>query len=198
MTSNVFLILTFIPMMVASHSITMKTIPSTEKSIVHSNNTNTNNTLSGFICTNPLVDCAGHGICISNGTVNFACKCDNGYNSFNCGDNIQCCYQQHKRIIVFLMSLFIGWAGVPYFIVGSTGLGICTLVLFVGGCCLLNCGKVFMSDDSDCCRTVSFAGGCIGGVAFLTAIFWSMVVFFMVAAETETFKDANGQPIAPW
>lgn len=193
-----FLILAIAPMMAMSHSTplnALKTKLSTNETALQSNHVKI---LSDFICTNPMVDCAGHGVCISNGTSNYACKCDPGYTNFDCGDNVQCCYQQKKRVTMFLLSFFVGWTGASYFVAGATGLGVGILLLCVGGFCSLNCGKAFMSSDSECCQTTSTAFAIIGGLAVVAALLWTLVLWCMVAAETETFKDANDQPIAPW
>ena len=198
MTPSMLLILAIAPVLVMSQSTTLNVLKaklSTNETMLQSNHVKI---MSEFICTNPMVDCAGHGVCISNGTVNYACKCDHGYNNFECGDNVQCCYEQKKRVTMFLLSFFVGWTGAPYFVAGATGLGVLMLLLCFGGFCSLQCGKVFMASDSECCKTVSFVVAVFGGMALAAALLWSLALWCMVAAGTENFKDSNHQPIAPW
>ena len=189
-----FALIPMVAMAKSSHSVldTLKTKMTTNETSLQTN------VLFEFVCTDPMVNCAGHGVCISNGTVNYACKCDPGYNNFECGENVQCCYQQKKRVTMFLLSFFVGWTGAPYFVAGATGLGIGMLLLCVGGYCSYHCGKAFMASDSECCKTVSFVVSVSGGMAFTAAMLWSLVLWCMVAAGTETFKDSNNQPIARW
>jgi hypothetical protein len=161
------------------------------------------NILGEFVCVDPTVNCAGHGVCISNGTFNYACKCDPGYTNYNCATNVQCCYKQEKRIKSFLLSFLVGWSGAPYFVLGATGLGVGILLLCFGGCCLATCGKLWADTEMETCKP-----GCgsicaslsmiLGGCGFVAAMIWWLVLWCMMAAETETIKDANNQPIAPW
>ena len=146
-----------------------------------------------FVCTNPMIDCAGHGVCISNGTVNFACKCDSGYLTFNCDTNVQCCYKQQPRVKIFLLSFFVGATGAPYFVLGATALGVGILVLCCGGCCLSTIGGILSSKNSK--FTIITV---IGGLATLAASIWQLALWIQFAASTETVRDSNGVPVAGW
>lgn len=145
-----------------------------------------------FECQNAYINCAGNGYCISNGTFNFACKCDSGYVTAGCAPNVQCCYKQKSRVLLFLISFFFGFTGAPYFMLGESGLGAGILLLFIGGILVAATSACFME---------TAAGGalaCLGGSAILAAEAWHMALWIMFAAGTEHVKDSNGVAVGPW
>ena len=154
-----------------------------------------NTAVQEFECLNPMYNCAGHGVCISNGTVDVACKCDSGYVTANCPAAVQCCYKQKSRVLLFLISFFFAFTGAPYFILGATGLGVGILLLCCCGfCCASAGGTVAKEGDNKPASLIA----CIGCLAFSAAMVWDLALWIMFAAETETVKDKNGVPVAPW
>lgn len=154
-----------------------------------------NTAVQEFVCVNPMYNCAGHGVCISNGTVNVACKCDSGYVTANCPAAVQCCYKQKSRVLLFLISFFFAFTGAPYFILGATGLGVGILLLCCCGlCCASAGGTVAKEGDNKPASLIA----CIGCLAFSAAMVWDLALWIMFAAETETVTDKNGVPVAPW
>lgn len=147
-----------------------------------------------FECVNPVTSCSNHGVCIGNGTFNFACKCDSGYVTAGCQPAVQCCYKQQPRVLLFLISLFFAATGAPYFMLGATGLGVGILLLW---CCGLCCTAGATAATKDGNKPAALVA-CIGCLAFLAANAWCLALWIMFAAETETVKDKNGVPVAPW
>lgn len=160
-----------------------------------SNNPLLSTAVQEFECRTPYVDCANHGVCVSNGTFNFACKCDSGYTTANCAQNVQCCYKQKSRVLLFLISFFFAATGAPYFMLGATGLGVGILLLWCCGCCCLGAGGRAAADGEN--KPASIIA-CIGCLAFLAANAWCLALWIMFASETEDVKDKNGVPVAPW
>lgn len=144
-------------------------------------------------CTDFRTNCDGHGICASP----TECKCDKGYVTFGCPPEVQCCYQQQSRVVVFLISFFVGFSGAPYFILGASGLGAGILIM----CCVGTCSTCFVtgaqgSEDkgtATCCTLMA----AFAGMAFVGAMIWWLVLWIMVAANAD-FKDENGVSIATW
>jgi hypothetical protein len=146
---------------------------------------------NAFTCEDALYDCNNHGFCSKDKT---DCICDSQYASYDC-DNTRCCYKKENRIKMFLLSFFVSWLGVPFFILGATGLGVGMIMLCCGGCTLAGIGMGIGARDDNAC------GMClavVGILAFLAAIFWSLAIWIMFAAETEPWHDANGIPVGPW
>jgi hypothetical protein len=167
------------------------------------NVTNDENFLSNFTaddsttfnCVDPNVNCAGHGVCISNGTHAYACKCDSNYVSFECASDVQCCYKQESRVKLFLLSFFVAWTGAPYFVLGSTGMGVAMLLLWVCGCCAGVLAKTSGGENQSSLSSVVIAVGCL---TYLAVVGWCLALLIMFAAETETVKDSNGVSVGPW
>lgn len=155
-----------------------------------------NTAVQEFVCVNPMYNCAGHGVCISNGTVSVACKCDSGYVTANCPTHVQCCYKQKSRVLLFLISFFFAFTGAPYFILGATGLGVGILLLCCCGLCCASAGGTAAREDGGN-KAAGFIA-CIGCLAFFASQVWCLALWIMFAAETETVKDENGVPVAPW
>lgn len=154
-----------------------------------------NTAVQEFVCVNPMYNCANHGVCISNGTVSVACKCDPGYVTANCRPLVQCCYKQKSRVLLFLISFFFAFTGAPYFILGATGLGVGILLLCCCGLCCASAGGGAASEGDN--KLASLIA-CIGCLALSAAMVWDLALWIMFAAETETVTDKNGVPVAPW
>jgi hypothetical protein len=152
--------------------------------------------VSTFTCVDVLHDCSGHGYCAFNSTgYGYACVCEKGYVTANCPDGVQCCYKQESRVKMFLLSLFVSWIGVPFFVLGMTGFGVGILLL----CCCGGCGGVtafVFSDDGKNKLLVGVSIVCFIGVA--CALIWSFANWIQFAAETEPYTDKNGVSVASW
>lgn len=147
-------------------------------------------------CTNPVIDCAGRGQCISNTT----CLCDKGYVTLNC-ESTQCCYTQVTRVKVFLLAFFLGKVGAGYFSIGQTGLGVGILLLFVGGLIMGPMGRACLEQERYGSKWSQYGWALMSAVGYLSvfaACLWWLIVWIMLAAETEPFNDSNGAAIAPW
>lgn len=155
------------------------------------------NQVQEFECVNPFINCAEHGVCISNGTFAFACKCDPGYVTYNCAPSVQCCYSQESRVKMFLLSFFFGGIGVPYFVLGAAGLGAGILILCCGGCLLGTVAAYRVAASEGHSR--GWKGlYCLGFLALLATVAWWNALWIQFAAETETVNDKNGVPVGPW
>jgi hypothetical protein len=144
-----------------------------------------------FQCKNPLYDCSNHGFCSQDG---LSCICDDKYDNYGCG-SAQCCYKKEPRVKMFLLSFFVTWIGVPFFILGNIGLGVGMIILCCGGCCLANIGVAAGAKDGDS------AGVClavIGVLATLACNAFCLATWIMFAAEIEPWNDKNGVPVASW
>ena len=157
----------------------------------------TNITETLFECLDVRINCANHGICVTNGTFGYACKCDHGYVSHDCDSGVQCCYTQLPRVQIFLLAFFVGWTGAPYFVMGETGLGVGILLMFFLGFILLCLGQC---NDDDGNEGDKIHGCCslMGMLIFLGGVLWNLATWGMIAASTEPWNDRNGVPIAGW
>lgn len=56
--------------------------------------------------SDPIGICSGHGICISNTTHIFGCKCDKNWDDQGC-DTTQCCNELYPRIKIFYCCVIV-------------------------------------------------------------------------------------------
>ena len=87
-----------------------------------------------FICTEPQIDCSGHGVCSADKE---ECQCFSGYQTFfvNYTDYItnkpRCNYQSKKQVYALFTALFLSFGSV-YFYLGNYIMGYIQLTLFLG------------------------------------------------------------------
>lgn len=79
-------------------------------------------------CTNPIIDCNGHGKCVNN-----ICVCDRGYTTHDpIIMNTKCDYKQMNRKKPFLLHILTGWAtGAGFFTLGHNIFGFAEMIAFV-------------------------------------------------------------------
>lgn len=159
------------------------------------NFTHLQNEVGSNVLTSTNVECSNdycsfNGVCVmatnNSGIVRVKCSCDSGWNSEECPSTSQCCNKVKSRVLVFLMALFFGELGVPYFLIGYTGLGVGILLLTCGGCIA---SMLFM-----CTGGSEKAAGlltCLAGLSVLAAAAWWLATVIMSAAETEMFDSKN-------
>ena len=155
-----------------------------------------------FICAHFFLSCNNHGVCfppIYNITENVDCKCDSGYVTFECPPSIQCCYKQELRFEIVVLTLFFGLLGVPYFILGSVGLGVGILIpSFCGLCCVKISKKRIENQRIGEKEATDYCINIIGKLMISVSFIWWLVVLIMLAAGIEKINDKNGVPIGPW
>lgn len=84
------------------------------------------NSNSPFNCTNPQVQCSGHGYCNADHT---ACNCMSAYATFQPQPGTQCNYERYRQVDLFCFQFFLGEVGVADWIIHQYGIAAGKLAL---------------------------------------------------------------------
>eukprot|EP01084_Bolivina_argentea_P163590 284561_1 len=151
---------------------------------------NENIDVNHFSCSDPIIDCNGHGLCLTTNE----CLCNDGYITYNSVDGTECNYKQQSQLVAFLLSFFIGTAGVGRFYVGDNALGAIKLcIVFVGCCCWCICIIGSYANKQDACAGI---GMCIMCLTFVASSIWWIVDWILFAMNE--IPDKNGVQLEPW
>lgn len=69
-----------------------------------------------FNCTDPLIQCNGHGYCNTNNT---ECHCMDQYTTLVSPNGTQCNYKRYRQVDLFCFQFFLGKVGVADWIIGQ-------------------------------------------------------------------------------
>ena len=140
---------------------------------------------NNYNCTNFEADrgCMSRGFCNTNGI----CDCNNGYTTYQCDNNLQCCHSQKKQWVAFLIAWVGSWAGGPWWYAGISGIagGI------LGGCVGL------------CCCTVAFGVNEKEGAQGACTMLFSLYIFCVtlsgvIITGTNKLEEKDKIPMESW
>ena len=139
-------------------------------------------------CQNSTSNCGMHGSCRISGENKF-CHCDSGYYSL---DKYKPCNEKgESQTLVALLWYFVGYLGIPAFILGWTALGVATLsTCCCGLCCYSQSGNDSLSDTKRASMT------CIG--ILLLIAFLGLWIYGAVMVSTNNCVSSNGVPCDMW
>jgi hypothetical protein len=141
-------------------------------------------------------DCNGHGRCINTSV----CICDQGWTAYSnmVGRNSSCLYEQRWKLIVFLLSFFVGTLGVDWFYLsrGNAGYivaGVFKLLIGCGCCVGWPLTAIGAKRGSG---AVMIIGQVANAVFALGALAWYIADWARILADK--FPDGNGVGLKPF
>lgn len=165
------------------------------------NNTNSTKTKTTDNC-NYYTTCNDHGVCHIDPPENsYLCKCDNGYTTHECDDGSECCYEQKKQLVAFLLHIFLGGVGAGDFYLGNIDLGLIPLAMITGGfcgvCILAVCASCICENSSGDNKSVTETFfQCLYGLCFIVmAVIWLWRLIVICIGEA---TDGNEVEMAKW
>eukprot|EP01084_Bolivina_argentea_P139186 244861_1 len=153
-------------------------------------------TISPLICIDSHIDCNGHGVCDEN---TGKCVCIFGYITYDSSDNIQCNYEQKRRLTAYVYATFLGNLGVGRFYTGYIFGGVCKLLLFIISCCwggftikkFATTAVNSIMNDNSIMPYIKLM--CLGSTTTVFIIWWFCDVILFA---TGSIDDINGVPLA--
>lgn len=133
----------------------------------------------------PIVACSGNGQCLPNDS----CLCNDDYDTFECGSNIQCCYKKTSRIGAFLFEFIFGMeTGAGLWYIGRSLIAGVQLMMFLFIFVFFSCSVV-----SEECWTCCY---CIVIIDFL--VIFGMWLAYVILIGNGSILDGNGIELSDW
>lgn len=126
----------------------------------------------------------------------YICQCYPGYTTWYFMET--CAYEQRKKLTAFLVSFFVGWFGVDWFVLsrGNAGYIVAGIIKLIVSCgCCIGWPVVLVGAAKKSRKHMAF-GNVINGILSAMALVWWLTDWIRILADV--FYDGHGAPLQQW